>query len=244
LNAQEKAELAVFQKFAGNSGSYSIQMNSIRGEKPPRADISCVLHDGRPVDFELVDCIDESVAQAGSQCTGLTTSFYDELKKHPDAPRIKGCLKGRGVRTTFVDGATLRRKKKTIKEIVAILSGLRPGYAGDVAVAGRIPLEEVVARIEIVVDRGNSLSFYPVIAESFKDVTVECLAKKFAKHYQTTVQLDLLGYYKGAAAMIPMDTRLETVKQYIKQNIGGSQFNRVWIYSVDHDEVQFVHPLY
>ena len=62
-NQQLRDEEAVFLKFVEKC-PYPIQRNTIRNGQPPEPDILCELMDGTPVNFELVECVDNSVAKS------------------------------------------------------------------------------------------------------------------------------------------------------------------------------------
>jgi hypothetical protein len=53
MDQQAKNEIRIFKMFSKLT-PYSIDINSIKKEKPPEPDISCNLSDGTKIAFELV----------------------------------------------------------------------------------------------------------------------------------------------------------------------------------------------
>lgn len=75
---QAKDEETIFNKFLKKC-PYSIQSNSVKKREAPEPDILCNLLDGTPLCFELVECVDNSIAQSvygGSHKGGF---FSDDL---------------------------------------------------------------------------------------------------------------------------------------------------------------------
>ena len=60
---QAKDEEAIFNNFLKKC-PYSIQNDSIEKRQAPEPDILCKLLDGTPVCFELVECVDNSIAKS------------------------------------------------------------------------------------------------------------------------------------------------------------------------------------
>ena len=73
MNQQARNEIRVFNKSA-RLCPYPIHLNSITKKEPPDPDVSCTLSDGSTKAFELVECIDNSIAQL----------IHDSLKQSPN----------------------------------------------------------------------------------------------------------------------------------------------------------------
>ncbi len=85
---QSEDEVAIFSKFA-RSLPYFTQIDSIQKGQEPEPDIVCKLSDGTTVYFELVECVDNSVAKffyGGSLNGGF---FSDDLCLGSIAKKVK-----------------------------------------------------------------------------------------------------------------------------------------------------------
>ncbi len=89
MNQQTKNEVRIFRKFA-RICPYPIDLNSITKKNSPDCqnkksppDISCNLSDGSTMDFEVVQCIDNRIAQSTYDSLKLKRVFDDELGKFP-----------------------------------------------------------------------------------------------------------------------------------------------------------------
>jgi len=80
LDRQSKNELRIFKKFA-EVCPYSIVFDSIEKLQPPEPDILCRLSDGEEITFELVECIDNSLARSIYDSCKLRKAFDDEIDK-------------------------------------------------------------------------------------------------------------------------------------------------------------------
>jgi len=238
MNKHKREECEVFGKFRHH---YPCSIKSFHeGEDPP--DISCELLDGTTVNFELVECVDQSLARARSECIALLTTFYDELEKHPESTRINEELGGRGLRVDFRKGTALRTKQKALSAVVARLAQLPRGYSGRVGVRPYNLLRKTVERLELVCESGMQLLYHPNCTTSFEDVTVRRLKRKFHSIHGAGMQLELLAYYRWVSGRVARTTTLPAARKYIEGNINNSPFCRVWLYSVYDDEVLYVHP--
>ena len=83
MDQQTKSEIHIFKKFA-QLAPYTINLSTIIKKEPPEPDISCNLSDGTTIAFELVECIDNSIAKMTYDSMNLKNIFDDELDKLPE----------------------------------------------------------------------------------------------------------------------------------------------------------------
>ena len=108
----------VFKKFA-QICPYSINLGSIKKRNPPEPDILCKLSDEAAIAFEIVECIDRSLARSIVDFFILTKAFYDEVEKLPDEKkhRVKSKFSGISIKILFHKGVSLKKKICLIKPI-------------------------------------------------------------------------------------------------------------------------------
>lgn len=81
-------EKEVFSKFILKC-PYSIQPNSIQKRPPPEPDILCILEDGADKYFELVECVDASLAKSLSMPAGGFSSPDEQIWLEPFIKKFK-----------------------------------------------------------------------------------------------------------------------------------------------------------
>jgi hypothetical protein len=81
-------EKEVFSKFILKC-PYSIQINSIQKRPPPEPDILCKLEDGADKYFELVECVDASLAKSLSMSIGGFSSSDEQIWLEPFEKKFK-----------------------------------------------------------------------------------------------------------------------------------------------------------
>ena len=118
MDKQSQNELRVFKKFA-QICPYSINLGSIEKRNPPEPDILCKLSDEAAIAFEIVECIDRSLARSIVDFFILTKAFYDEVEKLPDEKkhRVKSKFSGISIKILFHKGVSLKKKICLIKPI-------------------------------------------------------------------------------------------------------------------------------
>jgi hypothetical protein len=80
--SQGKREIQIVKKFA-EICPYKINLNSIKKKDPPEPDIFCKLDNRLELNFELVECLDNSIAKTTSDQISLKYLLDDEKNKLP-----------------------------------------------------------------------------------------------------------------------------------------------------------------
>jgi hypothetical protein len=118
LDRQSQNELRVFKKFA-EVCPYGSTFDSIEKRQPPEPDILCRLSDGKEIAFEIVECIDNSLARSIYDSCELGKAFSDEIEKLPEfeKQRIKSIFGDVLISVSFQKDMSLMKKRSTVKLI-------------------------------------------------------------------------------------------------------------------------------
>jgi len=242
MDRQAKEEIRIFREFA-KIFPYTIVLSSIRKEEPPKPDIYCELEDGTPIAFELVECIDDSLARLSSDTPKLLNLLRKEVEVLPKEKKEEfyGKLGNTIINVSFVERASIRMKKWKISTIIDYLLTLEDHAEGPYPMRDHQALRNVVRLINITrgpFSRPDFISF-PVnwIAEPAK----KRIEEKFNKRYDIKSKTELFAYYKLQPA-IPESHWLSEVQDFVQNNIDGSSFQRVWIYSFYGNQIIYVYP--
>ena len=242
MDQQAKNEIRIF-KFFFKLTPYSIDINSIKKEKPPKPDISCDLLDGAKIAFELVECIDDSIARSVYDSKNLRQLFYDRLNKLPKGKKKAFTMnfKNASIYIAFSRGASVIKKRSAIPKLFDFLLALENTAQGKFSFRSYRDLKDVVNWIYI--QRGEFVGpiFDIQAATSFADPAKERVEGKFRKVYEIQCKTDLLAYYE-LQPELPEENWLPKVKEFVEQNISKSAFQRVWIYSIGRNKIIYVYP--
>lgn len=237
---QGKREIQIFKKFT-NECPYKINLTSVKKENPPKPDIYYRLEDGTELYFELVECLDNSIAKTTSNQISLKYLLDDEKNKLPLCKRIrfKRKYKNALIYIAFNEKLPLIRRKRSIPYLIDFLLNLNEN---------QIEKEEIEINgcPEIKwfnIQRGDFVGpMFHVEGVTFFGVSIlKEIRDKFNKEYATKNKIDLLAYY-SLQPEIPENHWLPETADYIKDNITNSPFNRVWIYSHTKNKILFFYP--
>lgn len=235
-------EIRVFKKFA-KLAPYPIDLNSIKSEDPPKPDISCNLLDGTTIAFELVECVDKSIAQSFYDSLNLKEAFDNELKNLSKGRkgRLKTNFKNALIYVAFIRKISFNKKKSSISTILDYLLTLGNMAEGKFNLRSHRDLKEVVRWINVSRESFAGPKFDIEAVTSFGEPAKERIEVKFKKKYKTKYKIDLLAYYE-LQPEIPENNWLPSVREFVKNNVKTSIFQRVWIYSTTQNKIIFVHP--
>lgn len=244
MNQQAKNEIRIFKKFA-RACPYKIDLNSIVHKDPRKKepDISCNLLDGHNIAFEIVQCLDPTIAQSTYKPQKLKKELDSEVEKLPDAEkeRFKRIFKDAHISITFKPIST-NKIKSSIPVILECLLTMGNVRDGKFNLSSHKNLKNVVDYISIKrVDSVRPMFEPRGPGFFFSDPCIECIQNKFEKKYKIKSRIDLLAYYE-LQYEFPKSYWLPSVQRFIEDNIGSSVFQRVWIYSVTKDKILFIYP--
>lgn len=122
MDIQSRNELRVFKKFA-EICSYEFRFNSIEKRQHPEPDILCRLSNGDEIAFELVECIDESLACSIYDSCKLRKAFDDKIENLPkiEKVRIKTNFSNLLISIVFHKNISLINKQNSINFIFSQL---------------------------------------------------------------------------------------------------------------------------
>jgi hypothetical protein len=231
-------EQKIFLDFAKACG-LAIQLDSIEKRAPPEPDILCQIEREGAVAFEMVELIDQGLAQQTNESIRFQQLLEDSYQYLPTNARtaIEGCFKNALVHVTFHTETSSRERENAIPRILDWLQGFSPSFIGRTHPEERSALHKVVS--EITVSRGDfSGPFFDVDAGgAFADPALERIGKKFEKKYVSTTPVELLAYYE-LQPVLSEELWLPQLRAFITRHIGSSGFRRVWVYDIKSKEVK------
>jgi hypothetical protein len=195
---QLSKEVRIFKKFSGVA-PYQIDAESIWHEDPPKPDISCNLLDGTPMVFELVECIDESIARATSNALNLPKVFEDRLKNLPQEKqeRLNEKFGNASILVSFVREISMNKRKLSIPAILDCLLTSEPTKGGKLDLSSCPGLRNVLNWIILKRRRGIIGPIFGVDTVTFfAEPAKERIEEKFNKKYKTESSIELLAYYE------------------------------------------------
>lgn len=245
MDEQAKNELRVFKKFA-RVCPYPIDFGSIEKRRPREPDIFCKFRDGRPITFEISECIDEGIAHSIYDPLKLRQAFDTELEKLPkrEKQRIKTNFCDALISVAFYRDISEHKKKNSIKKIIDYLLSLKNRSKVEFDLKSQPSLKGIVRRISI--RRGFGGLSFNVEPEAiwFSNPVGEQIKTKFNKTYKPECdRVELLCYYE-LQPELPEDRWLPKAKDFVEVNLKSSIFQRVWIYSVTQNKIIYVYPEY
>jgi hypothetical protein len=230
-------ELKIFSTFAKACG-LPIQPNSIEKRQPPEPDILCMIEGEGPVAFEMVEIIDEDLARrtyGQIKFHGLFEQAYKDLQ--PDRyESFRKKFHNALIYVKFYSTASSRIRGNAIPMILDLLMGTETNFIGTLTPPQESPLYEAVKGIDV--SRGGFIGpcFDVEAVGSFADPTIERIDTKFQKNYRTLYPVELLAYYE-LQPVLPESTWVPRVQEYVRQNLQGSLFRRVWIFDVGTETI-------
>lgn len=233
-NKSTKKEIYIFKKFA-KLCPYSIDLRSIIKKEPPEPDISCSLSDGSIIAFELTEIIDKDLARSFNDSIRLKEAFNNELEQ------LEKNFNNALIYIVFNKEILFRRKKNSIQKIINYLLTLDKTAEGEFRPKDLIDIAKF-----ITIGRGVIGPEIDVESSAWvDDPCKERIKRKFEKKYETeSNNIELLAYYelqpKEPANIL--EYKLNSLKEFVKNNIKSSEFQRVWIYSTRGNKIIFVYP--
>jgi hypothetical protein len=222
---------------------YPIDLSSIKKKEPPGPDIFCNLLDGTKIAFELVECIDVSIARSVYDSLNLKRVFYDNLKNLPKEKKKIFTLnfKNASIYVAFSKETSFIKKKSAISKIFDFLLTLKNTANGKFNFSSYRDIRGVVRWIYIQRGEFAGPIFDIEAATSFADPAKEYIKRKFKKKYKIKCMTELLAYYE-LQPELPQNHWLPNLREFIENNIKTSVFQRVWIYSIAQNKIIFVYP--
>jgi hypothetical protein len=199
------------------------------------------LKDGTELFFELVECLDNSIAKTTSNQISLKYLLDDEVNKLPlyKRMRFKRKYKNALIYIAFNEKLPLIRRKRSIPYLIDFLLNLNENQIekDEIEINGCPEIKWFnIQRGDFVgpIFRVEGVTFFGVsILKKIRD--------KFNKEYATKNKIDLLAYY-ALQPEISKKHWLQETADYIKDNITNSPFNRIWIYSYTKNKILFLYP--
>jgi hypothetical protein len=239
---QKTEERTVFKKFA-KVCPLNICLQSIKQPDVPKPDISCILHDGTKIEFELGEAVDQNYQRHFCLCRDQTLigmrEYYDSLPKAEK--KLFYLLYGdANMEIHFKENATKRKRQNAYPDIFRYLSSITPGFVGKLK-KGCSGFPLICKGIRI--DRGviDGPFFYEGYASFITSGVYEAIKSKFEKSYESNIQLELL-VHSFNMPLAKKDMWLNKVQEYLQKNLANSQFERVWVFDFHKTSIKYVYP--
>jgi hypothetical protein len=232
---QNEEEIYIFNRFVEASGIQVIP-DSIKKLEPLNPDIFCELIDGTTLAVEITEITDRGLSKGTSDQLALQKYLKDYYTKYP-IPALADAY----IVVEFADDLTLQQRRQAVKPLFQLLQTLPSNYSGEIDVKQSM-VSNIVTRLHI--DRFDLVKpeFDVSLGTSIADMTMSTLMNKLRnKHYETDAKrLELLAYY----GIYPsnFDTGFEPNIEGVKSHIRASQFNKVWIFDLRSEQVQWKYP--
>ena len=243
MGQKEKNELRVFEKFA-EICPLKIDADSIEIRKPPEPDIFCKLHDGNPIAFEIVQCIDEDIAHnvydTLIQKSALDVEF--EKLQSQQKQEIEAKLSDAYIGVDFYKSISKNVRQSAIPIIFEFLLTLKDQVNGEISFKQHPELKGIVQHI--IISRGFDNGPLFGIEPSpiwFSNPIVNQVKTKFNKKYESIYIIELLCYYE-LQPELPENRWLPQLEAFVSKQIRRSPFSRIWVYSVIQNRIIYVYP--
>jgi hypothetical protein len=238
--SQGKREIQIFKQFS-EVCPYKINLISVKKENPPKPDIYCKLKDGTELYFELLECLDNSIAKTTSDQISLKHLLDDEKNKLPLCKRMrfKRKYKNALIYIAFNEKLPLIKRKRSIPYLIDFLLNLNKNQIKK----EEIEIDDCPEIKWFNIQRGVFVGpMFHVEGVTFFGVSfLKEIKDKFNKKYTATNKIDLLAYY-SLQPEIPKNHWLKETVDYIQANIYKSPFTRVWIYSYTKNKLLYLYP--
>jgi len=237
---QGKREIQIFKQFT-DVCPYKINLISVKKENPPKPDIYCKLKDGTELYFELVECLDNSIAKTTSDQVSLKYLLDNEVNKLSlyKKTRFKRKYNNAFIHIAFNKKLPLIKRRRLIPGIIDFFLNLNENQIKKDKIQRGVCPGIKWLKISRGVFVGPMFRVEGVT--SFSVSILKEIKDKFNKKYETKNKIDLLAYY-ALQPEIPENHWLPETAVYIKDNISNSPFNRVWIYSYTKNKILFLYP--
>jgi hypothetical protein len=237
---QGKREIQIFKQFT-DVCPYKINLTSVKKENPPKPDIYCKLKDGTELYFELVECLDNSIAKTTSDQVSLKYLLDNEVNKLSlyKKTRFKRKYNNAFIHIAFNKKLPLIKRRRLIPGIIDFFLNLNENQIKK----EKIEINNSHGIKWLKISRGVFVGpmFRVEGVTSFGVSILKEIKDKFNKKYITKNKIDLLAYY-ALQPEILKNRWLPEAANYIKDNINNSPFKRVWIYSYTKNKIIFLYP--
>jgi len=237
----EEREIAIFRAFT-KVCDISINPNSIEKKRPPEPDIQCEVMENGPLAFELVEIIDRDFAHIFGKQVDTKTQLSRCHSNLPDEKRIPfdKIYSNALIFLKFENRCTLRQREKLFPVIIDHLLTLNEKFEGD-TFKNTTECGEELRGIRISRGHFSGPLFDSAAGGSIGDPTVSTIYSKFKKTYNSDHSVHLLAYI-DLNPMVPEDMWLPSVAEFVKTSINQCQFEKVWIFDYQKNQIKFVYP--
>src|SRR5437764_8971386 len=143
-------EQKIFLDFA-KACRLAIQLDSIEKREPPEPDILCKIAREGAVAFEMVELIDQGLAQQTYESIRLQQLLEHTYQNLPTRARtaIEERFKNALVYVTFHQATFSRGRENAIPLLLDWLQGFSPSFADSTYPEERFPLHKVVSEVTV-----------------------------------------------------------------------------------------------
>ena len=235
-------EPQIFGTFAQFS-PLPIDETSIAKRHPPEPDILCEVLGAGPLSFEMVELIDEDLARRAHGQIGIKKLFEQSYQELPSSRLTVWRRKFSNVlfHVKFRDDISWYGSREAVPTVMHWLETLDRHANGNVHPPSDSTAGDIVAWVNIGRGDFTSPCFDVDAVGSFADPTLDAVATKFAKSYETKHSIELLAYYELQPAL-PEEMWIDELRSFVQKHLGDSPFRRVWLFDVGCRKVRFAEP--
>lgn len=232
-------ELRIFSEFAKVSPR-RFDLTTLEKRQPRHPDV-VIKCDGSSVAFELVELIDRDFARRIGVMIGTRRLLRTKLSELPDNHRCAFEAKYHNALLNFsFTDLPFHKRRGIIDTLLERLMELDETYEGR-AFRDSEEFSGILNFVSIV--RGEFVG--PVLdveASGFLgDPTLERLQDKFSRLYEADCPMELLAYIESHP-MLPDESWLPAVDDFVGERLAESPFERVTIYDIHNATIRFEYP--
>jgi hypothetical protein len=247
-NSKEVEEKQIFMSFASVC-PMNIRLNSIENRKYPEPDILCKSVSLGWISFEMTRLDYEDFLQVTNEKRKLREEFrasYEKLSRN-----VRGEILAKfgdfSVSVAFTPELSPGKWRRAIPFLLDALQKAPSTAVRKFPIQDYPGLQEHVTEVKIRNGDGDTpaIPSLHIIAPTEKvNRSLERLDDKFrkSKRYKTEHPIELLAYYDLQPAPQSLGWAAD-IEKYVAENLGNSQFRRVWIFDCLDLTIKFRHPL-
>ena len=232
-------ELTIFSGFA-EASPRQLDLNTLEKRQPKHPDV-VIECNGSSVAFELVELIDQDFARRTGLMFGTRNMLRQKLDQLPEERRqlFDEKFNDALLNFSFTD-VPFGKRREIVNTVLDELMNLEDGFEGRALQDSK----DFAGVLNFVgVGRGEFVG--PVLdvesAGFLGDPTLERLQNKFGKQYESDCPMELLAYIE-THPMLPDESWLPSVDDFVRAHLDESPFERVTIYDINNAIIRFEYP--
>ena len=231
-------ERLIFELFVKSTGMY-VDGAIIESRKEPEPDILFSPPNTSPISYELVELIDRDFSHTLQRQLDSKQICYSVLENmdEPNRSIFKNKFANADIFIAFKNNLTFKRKRNALPQIFDALIRLEDGVTGRV-LDNDIVLKSVIDYV--IISRGKFVGpmFDAPSDVAISDPTVELIATKLLKTYETPYEINLLAYLE--TNLFSDDISLPELDAYFAELGSECQFASIYVFDCKTKQIRKV----